>query len=537
MGRIRWITLCIGTLLAVASPCLATSFLTEVVDPAGAGPTSLAFDSGGRPHVTYVLAGSMRHAVKSGGAWVSETVPGVTWSGRRSLVIGAGDQVFLVHSDWMGRLVCATKSEGTWSDEVVPTFGGIAGDAVTVDRAGNPHILSYLGSGSLLHSVRLAGSWTSQVILSASGQPPVDMCILIDTQDRTHIAAEHFYGRWVFYSPGPWAMEIVEETPLGVRPYHSVALALDSLAQPYLAFTDYATNSLKFATRTAASDWNVAMVADASFGLCTNLEFDTGGAPHIAYQSEGALRYLSRSGSDWTNELVATGGSSACMKLDPAGAPSIAYVGEHGVQVTRVIQADLAFAPDPFNEHRRAPWITAYLETSDFPLASVDPSSIRLGGSVPCDAKFATLGDKDGDGIVDLMFKFRSDDVLPLLAARTNSLVLTGRLLTGEEFQTQGSLRLVGAPDAVGDLALRIVSMPGAARVEYAVEGSSSGMARLQLFDVRGRLVRSWSDATGQGTGTWNGNGANGRHVGSGIYFLRAESDGRSVSKRVVVSR
>jgi hypothetical protein len=536
MGRIRWITFCIGALLAFTSPCRATSFLTEVVDPAGTGGTSLAFDSQGRPHVTYALAGSVRHAVKSGGSWISETVPGVSWSGRRSLAIGAGDQVFLAHTDWMGRLVCATKSEGIWSDEVVPTFGGIAGDAVTVDRAGSPHVLSYLGSGSLLHSVRVAGSWTSQVILSASGQPPVDMCILIDAQDRTHIAAEHFYGRWVFYSPEPWAMEIVEETPLGVRPYHSVALALDSLAQPYLAFTDYATNSLKFATRTAASDWNVAMVAGASFGLCTNLEFDNGGVPHIAYQSEGALRYLTRSGSDWANELVEAGGSSACMKLDPAGAPSIAYVGGHGVQVTRVIQADLAFAPDPFNEHRRAPWITAYLETSDFPLGSVDPSSIRLGGSVPCDVKFATLGDKDGDGIADLMVKFRTDDVLPLLAAGSNSLALTGRLVTGEEFQTQGSLRLVGAPDAAADLALRILSMPGAARVEYRVEGRPSETTRMQLFDVRGRLVRSWSDARGQGIGTWDGTGATGGRVGSGVYFLRADSGGRSVSKRVVVS-
>jgi len=539
VAMIRHIVLAaaLGALLAWADPSFATAFLTEVVDPSpGASGTSLDLDAQGRPHITYSLGTSLRHTFKSSGGWVSETVPGVAYAGRRSLAIGPTGEPIVSYWSPSGSLNLAIKSGGTWSSQVVHMFGG-AGDALTLDAAGNPHIVSYLGSGSLVHSYRSGGAWVNQVITSTGGQPPLDMCILIDSQARPHIAAEQFYGRQVFHSyegDDAWVKEVIDETPAGAQPMHSVSLALDSLDQPIVAFTD-ASNSLEFARKTAAG-WSLEAVPGTTFGQYTNLALGAQGAPHIMY-SDGSLRYVTRPGSEWVVETVADGGSGACMKLDASGVPHVAYSGSRGIQYSHAIQCNLVFGPNTVNPQLHGTWITAYLESADFAIASVDPATIRLERAVACEPKFATIGDHDADGVPDLMVKFRTDDVRPLLASGPASLAMTGRLATGEEFKVDGAIRLVDAPIAAAGLSLRILSAPGASQVEYVLESPQGRSARLQVFDVRGRRVRSWDDTPSQAVHGWDGRSSEGSRVGSGVYFLLAEADGQRVSKRLVVSR
>lgn len=542
VAMIRYIVFAfgLGALLAWACPTFATAFLTEVVDPSpSASGTSLALDAQGRPHITYSLGNSLRHTYRTTGGWISETIPGVAYAGRRSFAIGPAGEPIVSYWSLSGSLNLATKTGGTWTSEVVHSYGGIV-DALTLDAAGSVHLLSYLGNGSLVHSHRVEGAWVNQAITSTGGQPPLDMDIRIDSQARPHIAAEQFYGRQVFHSyevGADWVQEVIDETPPGAQPTHSVSLALDSLDRPVVAFTDAAANTLKFARR-ASSDWVVEAVFGTAFGQYTNLALDPRDAPHIMY-SDGALRYVTRPGTSWTVETVIAGGSGAAMKLDGSGAAHVAYVGMRGIQYSRVIDGNVTFGPNTVNSQRHGAWITGYVESSDFAVASVDPTTIRLEGAVASEPKFATIGDQDADGIPDLMVKFRTEDLLPLLATGATSLAMTGRLATGEEFKMDGMLRRsdAAAAAAFAGLSLRIVSAPGAARVEYVLENPQSGSARLQVFDVRGRLVRSWDDAPSQTVHGWDGRGSGGTRVGSGVYFLLAEAGGQRVSRRLVVSR
>jgi len=537
---IRYIVLAIGlgALLAWANPSFATAFLTEVVDPSpSAGGTSLDLDAQGRPHITYSLGGSLHHTFKANGSWVSETVPGVAYAGRRSFAINPSGELILSYWSSSGALTCATKTNGMWTSNVVHTDGGV-GDALTIDAAGNPHILSYLGNGSLVHSYRSGATWVNQVITATGGQPPVDLAIVIDSQEHPHIATERFYGRQVFHSFDSgqgWVTEVLDETPLGAQPLHSVALALDTLDQPAIAFTDYASNSLKLAQK-AGADWITEVVPGAAFGQYTNLSLDAQGLPHVMY-SDGSLRYVTRPAGEWVVETVADGGSGVSMKLDRAGIPHAAYVGARGIQYSRAIDCNLAFGPDAVNAQRHGTWVTAYLESADFAVASVDPSTIRLDGAIACESKFATIGDHDADGIPDLMVKFRTEDVLPRISGGVTSLAMTGQLATGEEFKVDGALRLIDSAVASSGLSLRIVSPPGTAHVEYVLESPNRGAVQLQVFDVRGRLVRSWSDAPSQTVRGWDGRGSGGNQVGSGVYFLLAQADGQRVSKRLIVAR
>jgi hypothetical protein len=64
--------------------------------------------------------------------------------------------------------------------------------------------------------------------------------------------------------------------------------------------------------------------------------------------------------------------------------------------------------------------------------------------------------------------------------------------------------------------------------------------AKLDVLDVRGRLVRTLADAehdAGIHRVPWSGTDASGRAVANGVYFLRLEAGGRTLSSKVVKAR
>jgi hypothetical protein len=69
---------------------------------------------------------------------------------------------------------------------------------------------------------------------------------------------------------------------------------------------------------------------------------------------------------------------------------------------------------------------------------------------------------------------------------------------------------------------------------------ASAARARLDVFDVRGRLVRTLADgqlSAGWQEATWDGRGADGSAVASGVYFVRLSSGGETRTQRFVVVR
>jgi len=67
-----------------------------------------------------------------------------------------------------------------------------------------------------------------------------------------------------------------------------------------------------------------------------------------------------------------------------------------------------------------------------------------------------------------------------------------------------------------------------------------SGFAKVRLYDVGGRAVATLFDgllAAGERTIAWDGRGANGRRVESGLYFVVYEAVGRQATQRVVIVR
>jgi hypothetical protein len=101
-------------------------------------------------------------------------------------------------------------------------------------------------------------------------------------------------------------------------------------------------------------------------------------------------------------------------------------------------------------------------------------------------------------------------------------------------------------PVAVGDAPLAAATLrafpnPFAAKTNVvfargagAGTGAEAGGARLEVHDVRGRLVRA-IDLAGGGVVTWDGRDDAGASVAAGVYSLRVVAEGRAIASARVV--
>ena len=92
-----------------------------------------------------------------------------------------------------------------------------------------------------------------------------------------------------------------------------------------------------------------------------------------------------------------------------------------------------------------------------------------------------------------------------------------------------------GAGDAVS---LRLTSAPGKLPVRFEFRTPRDAAVGVSIFDLQGRLVRRWVGLDARGTTlSWDGRRDDGAVVGSGLYFLRAESSGGLARAKIVVTR
>lgn len=92
-----------------------------------------------------------------------------------------------------------------------------------------------------------------------------------------------------------------------------------------------------------------------------------------------------------------------------------------------------------------------------------------------------------------------------------------------------GPVAVEGAPDGES---MSVVPNPSTGEVRFALAGAQA-YDGLQLVDLAGRDVRHWSGPV-SGAVVWDGRSDDGRALGAGVYWLRAERGGRAISRCVV---
>jgi len=106
----------------------------------------------------------------------------------------------------------------------------------------------------------------------------------------------------------------------------------------------------------------------------------------------------------------------------------------------------------------------------------------------------------------------------------------------------QGTTGVTPLPGNVAALGFTRSPRPNPTRagVDFQFALNQAGQARIEVFDARGARVATVKDGTlppGSYSGSWDGTGADGVAVGSGVYYLRMTLPGYSQSRRVVIAR
>ncbi|MBM4129973.1 T9SS type A sorting domain-containing protein, partial [bacterium] len=81
---------------------------------------------------------------------------------------------------------------------------------------------------------------------------------------------------------------------------------------------------------------------------------------------------------------------------------------------------------------------------------------------------------------------------------------------------------------------------PSAAGVRIAFDLPAAGWARIAVYDVAGRLVRTIADGVhraGAGEVAWDGADGDGRPVAAGVYMVRVESGDEAALRKVILLR
>jgi len=84
---------------------------------------------------------------------------------------------------------------------------------------------------------------------------------------------------------------------------------------------------------------------------------------------------------------------------------------------------------------------------------------------------------------------------------------------------------------------LTAVPNPSGSGVSVSFGGSTRSNSGIRIFDVAGRLIRSYDVRSLAGVITWDGTTATGRPVAPGTYFVRLGEGKEAMTRRVILLR
>jgi hypothetical protein len=573
----------------VASPSGAglpspMSFMIENPDPSelAGHRNSIAIDAAGAPHIAYTAptgccVSELRYASREGANWVWETVSTEVCISADLALDASGEPWIAFENSLAGsfsnQIKVAHRSAGAWT---IDTIGGgldshINNAAIAFDPSGVPHV----AWGNSTRGFRIwyatwdGSGWSSELVHQASAPADQDFDLAFDAQGTPHIVVPTLDGTLhaVFVSPS-WIKEVM---PFRFMP----SLALDSSGQPHLAsirIDSALPMILEHQWRGSDGVWHqedLATLSGALFPPGPSLQLDPNDQPVIAI-TEGAtnteggtLRLMRRPADEWITEEIDAGGAGLYPSLAlvqgalPRISYSIAATGLHyaaGEAASEVLAARAFLAGGTRTVAIAGPsqgGVCVQLEPMADAFTAYDlvPSSIVMHsdgtGSVSQisahPGKVAVLGDRNGNGVVELSACFARADLAGLFSSlegrTTVSVTIEGSLQNGTRVSAPLELTVL----IPRGLAARIYPNPLNPAGRLSLMLQRSGPLRVTLFDVSGRMVRVIADESHAEAGhreiAFDGVDSRGVALATGIYFFRIESAGRVIKGRIAVAK
>lgn len=300
-----------------------TGWTTTVVDDDGntGFSGSLAFDSSGTPHISYVnySADTLRYATRVNGTWQTRTLDYIGPSIEAGNDVSAttlvlhpvtGDptisyfhqSTFTYRFGTLSNDVFASEAVETFADTVYPSEGRFL--THDLDSQGNPHLAYWTdntadGTYGLEYATRDSqGAWTFATISDAFGTWYSDLKVGSDDIPRVAYHDEYMspeYNtrigvlRFAEQTEAGWQSTLIDggtqRNPPGVDyvGWHP-SLALDAGNTPHISYADVHGQSIKYATRND-NTWSTEIIDQGTdmIGLLSSLAIDANGGIHVAY--------------------------------------------------------------------------------------------------------------------------------------------------------------------------------------------------------------------------------------------------------------
>jgi hypothetical protein len=319
---------------------------------------SLAFDSLGKPHISYFndWDGLVRYASLNETVWTTETVFGsglaMDKNNATSLTFGTADMpmiAFSLGSDPTQTLVwLAYKSGGVWHHDQDHDIVGSAGarwPAIAADSNGKPQISYVDYNTGQLHFSRLTAwnpdTWSNATIDSGA-QVGQGTSLAMSATGLPHIAymdLTHGVMKYATQVMGMWQASTVNVP--GMKPAHGHALAVDTNGIPHIAYSDTAAKKIMYATLNGAN-WTAEVVTDdtgSDIEKYISLALDASNNPHISFFDAAFsgvdLKYAHKTDagpwqvSEVDKDAVGITGQYNSIAIDSSGKPHISYYNVH----------------------------------------------------------------------------------------------------------------------------------------------------------------------------------------------------------------
>jgi hypothetical protein len=270
---------------------------------------SLAFDGNGDPHVSYERAnrGVLRYARRRNGAWeietVEEQIPRGDTGHRSSLTLDSTGRPhisfllkFLPNNVFTYDLHYAVRTGDTWSIETADAQGTTGWDTslVLTNPDGEPRVTYHTDfPDALRYAEKRGDTWATESI-AAGGKPS---SLRLDAAGQPRVAFHGMPGssvNFAYRDNDVWEVETIDRQGgrAGRRPF--VTLALDMTGTPHVAYVDFSTGALKYASRSGPDNWQIQVIDEGpDIGDFCSLAIDREDIAHISYLdlTVGVLKY------------------------------------------------------------------------------------------------------------------------------------------------------------------------------------------------------------------------------------------------------
>ncbi|MBN1295766.1 hypothetical protein JXA80_03235, partial [bacterium] len=297
----------------------------------------------------------------------------------------------------------ATRNQSGWSvSTVVSPDSYVRHIAMVLTSADVPHVLFNRFNDNLIKCADWNGSQWVIGNAAAGFSPmgrPARFAAVIDENDRIHISFVNYSASDLVYSyrdDSGWHEETVDA---GLIRGDYAAMVIDSMGQPWIAYTTDTENNdgryavtLKYARKTS-SGWQTGMIDDTpDTGDYVAMALKGNGNPAVGYYDleNEYVKFATFNGTAWQREFVDTSGSVGiylCMTVDGNDHARIAYYDAENLDLKMATQTATGWQMErPVTTGLKGLHHWLVIDANDYP-------HIGYSGGGPEDLKYAWMDD------------------------------------------------------------------------------------------------------------------------------------------------